>query len=188
MTEENKTIRDSLIKDLKSDRERLQKAYRKLELGYDDLCEKYNDLQNAFEESCEHRQLLFTRYADAYSEGFKNGQEDFQVKVKKILDTFDKWEADELVDVFGVTTNIELLNDIKTNYEKIINYEKKKEEIHVGDVVKNVGIEKPLLVYKVASPYVYILDQDGQGSVRSEKDVVKTGKHYPIDEILKELE
>ena len=172
MTEENK---DSLIKDLKSD--------RKLELGYDDLCEKYNDLQNAFEESCEHRQLLFTRYADAYSEGFKNGQEDFQIKVKKILDTFDEWDADVLVDVFGVTTNIELLNDIKTNYEKIIAYE----QINVGDVVKNVGSGKPLLVYKVESPYVYILDRDGQGGVRSEKDVTKTGKHYPIDKILKEL-
>jgi hypothetical protein len=130
---------------------------------------------------------LIKRRDETYSEGFRNGQKDCQIKAKKILDTFDKWEAYELVDVFGVSTNIELLNDIKTNYEKIIAYEKKK-EIHVGDVVKNVGSGKPLPVYKVASPYAYILDQDCQGGVRSEKDVTKTGKHYPLEEILKELE
>ena len=80
MTEENKTIQD------------------------------LDDLQNAFDESCEHRQWLFARYNDAYSDGFRSGQVDLQIKAKKILDTFDKWEAYELVDVFGVTTNIELLS------------------------------------------------------------------------------
>lgn len=162
MTEENK--------DLKSERYEIPEC---------------NDLRNAFDGSCGHRQWLFARYNDAYADGFRSGQVDLQIKAKKILDTFDKWEADVLVDVFGITTNIELLYDIKTNYEKIVAYEKQR--IKVGDVVKNVGSGKPLLVYKVASPYVYILDRDGQGGVRSENDVVKTGKHYPIDEILKEL-
>jgi hypothetical protein len=183
MTEENKTIRDSLIKDLKSDRERLEKAYRKLESEYDDLCEKYDYLQTAFEDSCKNCESLTKRLHVNYSESFKKGQEDFQIKAKKILDTFDEWDADVLVDVFGVSTNIELLYDIKTNYEKIIAYE----QIKIGDVVKNVGSGKPLLVYKVASPYVYILDRDGQNGVRSEKDVIKTGKHYDLDKILKEL-
>lgn len=189
MTEENKTTQDSLIEDLKSDRERLQKAYRKLELGYDDLCEKYNDLQNAFDESCEHRQLLFTRYADAYSEGFKNGQEDFQIKAKRILDTFDKWEADELVNVFGVTTNIELLNDIKTNYEKIIDYEKKEQErkeFNVGDEVKDEYGEK-YIVRKLDSRGIYLLRHNGEGVLDTGSNVSKTGKHYPLEEMLKEL-
>jgi hypothetical protein len=183
MTEDNK---DLLIKDLKSDRERLQKAYRKLELGYDDLCEKYNDLQNAFDESCEHRQLLFTRYADAYSDGFKNGQEDLQIKAKKILDTFDKWEADELVDVFGVTTNIELLNDVKTNYEKIIAYEKKK-EIHVGDVVVDKNGKKYVVIHLVGV-FMYAMSSSGESYTFVYSDVSKTGKHYQLEEMLKELE
>jgi hypothetical protein len=187
MSEENKTTRDSLIKDLKSDRNRLQKLYRKLELEYDDLCEKYDDLQNAFEESCEHRQLLFTRYADTYSEGFRNGQKDCQIKAKKILDTFDKWEADELVDVFGVSTNIELLNDIKANYEKIIAYEKKKEEIHVGDIVVD-KIGKKYVVRLLEGDLIYVWASSGESYVFVYSDISKTGKHYPIDEILKELE
>ena len=182
MTEENK---DLLIKELKSDRNRLQERYEKLVLAHDDLNEKYEILAKEYHEMCEHCNLLIKRRDETYSEGFRNGQKDLQIKAKKILDTFDKWEADELVDVFGVTTNIELLNDIKTNYEKIVAYE---QTFKVGDVVKNVGSGKPLLVYKVASPYVYILDQDGQSGVRSEKDVTKTGKHYCLDEILKELE
>lgn len=60
MTEENKTTQDSLIKDLKSDRNRLQKAYRKSE--YDDLCEKYNDLQNAFDAIISKRKELYGRF------------------------------------------------------------------------------------------------------------------------------
>ena len=184
MTEENK---DSLIKDLKSDRNRLQKLYGKLESEYDDLNEKYDFLQNAFEESCEHRQLLFTRYADAYSEGFKNGQEDLQIKAKKILDTFDKWEAYELVNVFGVSTNIELLNDIKTNYEKIINYEKKKEEIHVGDEVVDKNGKKYVVIHLVGV-FMYAMSSSGESYTFVYSDASKTGKHYPIDEMLKELE
>ena len=184
MTEENK---DSLIKDLKSDRNRLQKLYGKLESEYDDLNEKYDFLQNAFDESCEHRQLLFTRYADAYSEGFKNGQEDLQIKAKKILDTFDKWDADELVNVFGVSTNIELLNDIKTNYEKIIAYEKKKEEIHVGDEVVDKNGKK-YVVRHLVGVFMYAMSSSGESYTFVYSDVSKTGKHYPIDEMLKELE
>ena len=189
MTEENKTTQDSLIKDLKSDRNRLQKLYGKLESEYDDLCEKYNDLQNAFDESCEHRQLLFTRYADAYSEGFKNGQEDFQIKAKKILDTFDKWEAYELVNVFGVSTNIELLNDIKTNYEKIIAYEKEKEqEIHVGDVVTQDGYNYIVIDVYDNDNTLAMITKSGAVITLHKNYVKKTGKHYPIDEMLKELE
>ena len=183
MNEENK---DSLIKDLKSDRNRLQKLYRKLELEYDDLNEKYEILAKEYHETCEHCNLLIKRRDETYSEGFRNGQKDLQIKAKKILDTFDKWEADELVDVFGVSTNIELLNDIKTNYEKIVAYEKQR--IKVGDVVKNIEGGKILLVTTVASPYVYTLDRDGENGIFDQDDVVKTGKHYPIDEMLKELE
>jgi hypothetical protein len=178
MTEENK---DSLIEDLKSDRERLKERYEKLVLAHNDLNVKYEILAKEYHEMCEHCESLTKRLHVNYSESFKKGQEDFQIKAKKILDTFDEWDADVLVDVFGVSTNIELLYDIKTNYEKIIAYE----QIKIGDVVKNVGSGKPLLVYKVASPYVYILDRDGQNGVRSEKDVIKTGKHYDLDKILK---
>ena len=187
MTEENKTTQDSLIKDLKSDRNRLQKLYGKLELEYDDLCEKYDDLQNAFEDSCRHCNLLIKRRDETYSEGFRNGQKDCQIKAKKILDTFDKWEADELVDVFGVTTNIELLNDIKTNYEKIVAYEKKKEEIHVGDEVVDKNGKKYVVIHLVGV-FMHAMSSSGESYTFGCSDASKTGKHYCLDEILKELE
>ena len=158
MTEENKTIQD------------------------------LDDLQNAFDESCGHRQWLFARYNDAYSDGFRSGQVDLQIKAKKILDTFDKWEADELVNVFGVSTNIELLNDIKTNYEKIINYENEKEEIHVGDVVTQDGYNYIVIDVYDNDNTLAMITKSGAVITLHKNYVKKTGKHYPIDEMLKELE
>ena len=158
MTEENKTIQD------------------------------LDDLQNAFDESCGHRQWLFARYNDAYSDGFRSGQVDLQIKAKKILDTFDKWEAYELVNVFGVSTNIELLNDIKTNYEKIIAYEKEKEqEIHVGDEVVDKNGKKYIVRHLVGA-FMYAMSSSGGSYTFVYSDVSKTGKHYPLEEMLKELE
>ena len=187
MNEENKTTRNSLIKDLKSDRERLLKRYNKLVLAHDDLNEKYEILAKEYHETCEHCNLLIKRRDETYSEGFRNGQKDLQIKAKKILDTFDKWEADELVDVFGVSTNIELLNDIKTNYEKIINYEKKKEEIHVGDEVVDKNGKKYVVIHLVGV-FMYAMSSSGESYTFVYSDASKTGKHYPIDEIIKELE
>lgn len=187
MTEENKTTRNSLIKDLRSDRERLQKLYGKLESEYDDLNEKYEILAKEYHEMCEHCNLLIKRRDETYSEGFRNGQKDFQIKAKKILDTFDKWDADVLVDVFGVSTNIELLNDIKTNYEKIIAYEKKKEEIHIGDEVVDKNGKKYVVIHLVGV-FMYAMSSSGESYTFGYSDVSKTGKYYPIDEILKELE
>lgn len=155
MTEENKTIQD---------------------LDY---------LQNAFDESCGHRQWLFARYNDAYSDGFRSGQVDLQIKAKKILDTFDRWDADVLVDVFGVTTNIELLNDIKINYEKIMEYEKEK-EIHVGDEVVDKNGKKYVVIHLVGV-FMYAMASSGASYTFSYSDISKTGKHYPLEEMLKEL-
>lgn len=183
MTEENK---DSLIKDLKSERERLKERYEKLVLAHNDLNVKYEILAKEYHETCEHCNLLINRRDETYSEGFRNGQKDFQIKAKKILDTFDKWEADELVDVFGVTTNIELLYDIKTNYEKIINYEKKKKEIHVGDEVED-KTGKKYVVRRVDDGYIYLLARSGDTFMLGYSNASKTGKHYCLDEILKEL-
>ena len=184
MTEENK---DSLIKDLKSERERLKERYEKLVLAHNDLNVKYEILAKEYHETCEHCNLLIKRRDETYSEGFRNGQKDCQIKAKKILDTFDKWEADELVDVFGVSTNIELLNDIKTNYEKIINYEKKKEEIHVGDEVVDKNGKK-YVVRHLVGVFMYAMASSGASYTFTYSDISKTGKHYPLEEMLKELE
>lgn len=174
-------IKDSTIEDLS--------YYAKMII--DEMEARYDDLSGAYEAFRDECEESSKTYEAGYEEGFEKGQEDLQIRAKRILDTFDKWEAYELVDVFGVTTNIELLNDIKTNYEKIINYENKKKQeekkLHVGDEVLFDG--EKCVVLNLEDGYASILTHDGTGGfLKYSYEFEKTGKHYPIDDILKELE
>ncbi len=142
-------------------------------------CEKLND-------NCEYIEL------NSYGEGIKKGEQLMQEKANKILEYYSGInDADVLSELFGDLTYAQIFGDIETVYNRIINYEQEKEEkekeIHVGDVVKDIGGVKTLLVTNVANPYVYTLDKDGRDGVRNQKDVVKTGEHYPLDEFLKGL-
>ena len=177
-------IKDSTIEDLSY---YAKMIFDEMEARYDDLSALYEALNDDYDELAKEKESSKT-YEAGYEEGFEKGQEDFQIKAKKILDTFDKWEAYELVNVFGVSTNIELLNDIKTNYEKIMEYEKKKkQEIHVGDEVVDKNGKK-YVVRRVYDDYIYLLAQKGDTVMLGNSDISKTGKHYPLEEMLKELE
>jgi hypothetical protein len=161
-----------------------------MESRYDDLSALYEALNDDYDELAEEKESSKT-YESGYEEGFEKGQEDLQIRAKRILDTFDKWEAYELVDVFGVTTNIELLNDIKTNYEKIVAYENKKKqeekEIEIGDVVMKDGHNYIVFGIYGNDSTLDLITKDGLMVSLHKKFVTKTGKHYPIDEMLKEL-
>lgn len=180
-------IKDSTIEDLSY---YAKMIIDEMEARYDDLSALYEALNDDYDELAKEKESS-KAYDLGYEEGFEKGQEDLQIRAKRILDTFDKWEAYELVDVFGVTTNIELLNDIKTNYEKIINYENKKKQeekkLHVGDEVLFDG--EKCVVLNLEDGYASILTHDGTGGfLKYSYEFEKTGKHYPIDDILKELE
>jgi hypothetical protein len=155
--------------------------------------ERYEDLSGAYEAFRDECEESSKTYESGYEEGFEKGQEDLQIRAKRILDTFDKWEAYELVNVFGVTTNIELLNDIKTNYEKIINYENKKKQeekdIHVGDeLIDSLGYK--FIVIMIEGKIMRMIDKNGdyRYTCLNNELFTKTGKHYPLEEMLKELE
>ncbi len=137
-------------------------------------CEKLNN-------RCEYIEL------NSYGEGIKKGEQLMQEKVDKIIDYWVN-NPSILTQWFGSeTTLFQLLEKTKQTCERIEYETEKEQEIHVGDVIEDIGGVRTLLVTNVVSPYVYTLDKDGRDGVRNEKDVVKTGEHYPLDEFLKEL-
>lgn len=160
MIEQNKTYLDFI----KSRYEEMQKR-----------CEKLND-------SCGYIEL------NSYGEGIKKGEQLMQERVDKIIDYWVN-NPSILTQWFGSeTTLFQLLEKTKQTCERI-EYEKEseKEEIHVGDGVLYEGCEK-YVVYRLNDGYVYALKNNGTVGTFKHSYVSKTGKHYCLDEILKELE
>ena len=137
-------------------------------------CEKLND-------SCKYIEL------NSYGEGITIGKKSMQEKVKKLCEFWNNNRTATIMKLFDGMTWEQIFGEIEKADDKVIEYENEKEEIHVGDVIEDIGGVRTLLVTNVVSPYVYTLDKDGRDGVRNEKDVVKTGEHYPLDEFLKEL-
>lgn len=141
-------------------------------------CEKLND-------RCEDIEL------NSYNVGFKKGKELMQEKVNKLCEFYwDTIDVDILRAVFGNSTWAEILENVEEACNKILEYEEKEryeKEIHVGDIVENISSGEKLFVTTIEKPYVYTLDKDGKNGIINQDDVMKTGKHYGLDEILKEL-
>lgn len=129
-------------------------------------------------------------YDLGYEEGFEKGEKSMQEKANKICEYWDKDDTVVLSKLFDGWTWTQIFGDVERAYNKIITYEKEQEEkeFHVGDIVEDIRSVRKLLVTNVVDPYVYTLDKDGRGGVRNQKDVVKTGWHYPLNEFLKGLE
>lgn len=137
-------------------------------------CEKLND-------SCEYIEL------NSYGEGIKKGEQLMQEKVDKIIDYWVN-NPSILTQWFGSeTTLFQLLEKTKQTCERI-EYEKEKEqEIHVGDEVVDKNGKK-YVVRHLVGVFMYAMSSSGASYTFSYSDVSKTGKHYPLEEMLKELE
>ncbi len=109
-----------------------------------------------------------------------------QEKANKICEYWDN-NIEVLQLLFKGCTWTQMFRDIEGTYNKIVEYEKKKEEIHVGDEVVDVNGDK-YIVRKIDDGQLYLLEESGDAVTWGYSNVSKTGKHYPIDEMLKELE
>ena len=162
-------------------------VYERLKHEHNALRRNYEDLKEAFDRMSAKLMEALSRNTDEYYRGFKDGQNNLQLKANKILDTFEKWDADTLCKLFGAGTNIELLYAIQANFEKIVTWEKDEKRIKVGDVIE--WQDERFIVIKTndVGGIIVCFKKDGTYTLEA-RDVSKTGKHYPIDEMLKELE
>lgn len=142
-------------------------------------CEKLND-------RCGYIEL------NSYGEGIKKGEQLMQERIDKIIDYWVN-NPSILTQWFGSeTTLFQLLEKTKQTCERI-EYEKDQEErikpISVGDeLVGAYGFK--YVVTKLDGKEVCLVDNHGdiRHTFLDHEAFTKTGKNYPINEILKELE
>jgi hypothetical protein len=152
----------------------------------------------------------------AYDKGYKSGLNDgnindgtFAAKVKEAYDNGlnDAWECakkivtdtglnyEELGEIFGYTSMDTIFGNFSASeaVTKVKEYEdeqkKPDDEIHVGDEVyymhdKNV---KKIVLGITDFGNFAVLSQNGNFGVFSKCELYKTGRNYPIMEILKKL-
>ena len=70
---------------------------------------------------------------------------------------------------------------------KIIEYEKEQEKIHIGDVVTVDGCNCIVLDVYDNGNTLSVITKSGAVVTLHKSCATKTGKHYPIDKMLKEL-
>ena len=164
-----------------------------VECEYIDVSEDRDYLQRELKEFKEKDKEFPKAYDLGYEEGFAKGEQSMQEKANKIIEFYRDNNNDIYVlqKVFSLNTifDDQILEDIEGAYNKIIEYEKKEQEekeIHVGDEVKDEYGEK-YIVRKIDSRGIYLLRHNGEGVLDTGSNVSKTGKHYPLEEMLKEL-
>jgi predicted nuclease with TOPRIM domain len=157
----------------------LQDEHSKLKSCYNELKEKYEDLTQ--EESGSQYEY------EAYNEGFENGEQSMQEKANKICEYWEDNNTAVLSELFDGWTWTQIFENIETAYDKIIEYEKKEKEIKVGDEVVDRDGTKYVVRF-LNDSYADALAYNGVSVECDYADISKTGKHYPLDEMLKELE
>ena len=133
------------------------------------------------------------QYDSGYNEGFAKGEESMQEKANKIVEFWKETDWEETEELFGRSVIYgSVFKNINESYNKIMEYEKKKKqeekEIEVGDEVENENGNKYIVIeIDKAGREARMIDRQTM-CIIGIKHLTKTGKHYPIDEMLKELE
>lgn len=152
----------------------------------DDLREKLKNVKEKYEDLKQEESEPQYDYK-AYNEGFENGEYSMQKKAYKICEYWNNNDTDVLSKLFDGWTWTQIFEDIETAYNKIAEYERKEKEIKVGDEVVDCDGTKYVVRF-LNDSYADALAYNGVSVECDYADISKTGKHYPIDEILKELE
>ena len=195
MSEVTDMTKEELLSSLNKHIEEVVFRYNDVWESYENLDEDYKRLQSRYNKLKEENDVLKQEESEnqkSYDLGIKKGEQLMQEKVDKMLEFREhtKWEIIE--DIFGTKTAlVDFISNINEYYNKIINYEKEKEEkekeIHVGDEVVDKNGKK-YVVRHLVGVFMYAMSSSGSSYTFSYSDVSKTGKHYPLEEMLKELE
>jgi hypothetical protein len=159
-----------------------------VECEYINVSEDRDYLQRELKEFKEKDKEFPKAYELGFEEGFAKGEQSMQEKAKKIVDFWVETDMEVIENVFSdIEAYEDAFDDINKSYDKILEYEKKEKEIKVGDEVKDEYGEK-YIVRKLDSRGIYLLRHNGEGVLDTGSNVSKTGKHYPLEEMLKELQ
>lgn len=180
---EDRDDSQSELKDIKEKYEDLKEENEALAISWQRLKEKNDVLDEKFGQ---------IQYDAGYEEGFAKGEQSMQEKTNKIIEFCqDTRDVDILQEVFEYLTFYQLFEDIEGTYNRIVEYEEKERyerEIHIGDVVTKDGHNYVVFgFYGNDNNTLDLITEHGVMASLHKDLVTKTGKHYPIDEMLKEL-
>lgn len=150
------------------------------------LIEDRDDLQEKLKDLEEQEKEFPKAYDLGFEEGFAKGEQSMQEKMNKLCEFWNNNNTATLIALFDGMILSQIFEDIETAYNKIVEYEKKEKEIKVGDEVVDCDGTK-FIVRFLNDSYADVLAYNGVSVECDYADISKTGKHYPIDEMLKEL-
>ena len=177
-------------RDLKNNYNVMKEHYVFVDKKYLELRKKYDALK---EENGELRQgcLEFPKAYDlGFEEGFAKGEQSMKEKMNKICEFWEENSAQNIEVVLGKAVTLrEMLSNIDESYNKIIDYETRmKKEIEVGDEVENENGNKYIVIEIDKAGREARMINRRMMCIIGIKHLIKTGKHYPIDEMLRGLE
>ena len=140
--------------------------------------------------------------AEAQEREYKRGLDDAEKAIKRVINEPSKGGlyANEMQKIFGTKSiNVILWNHSMSEIiEKIQEYDERKQqeesvkasddEIHIGDeIYKTNRTHKYIVIAFLDNDGIFVLGDDGFTVVFTCDEIHKTGRNYPIKEILKKL-
>lgn len=172
----NKTIEEHISEFLRNAQENIKGAYYK---GYNNGLNSGNINGGTF--------------AAKVKEAYDNGLNDAWECSKKIV-TDKGLNYEELAEIFGYTSMDTIFGNFSASeaIAKIKEYEnrskKTDDEIHIGDeIYKTNRTHKYIVTAFLDNDGIFVLGDDGFTVVFTCDEIHKTGRNYPIKEILKKL-
>lgn len=178
---------DQLVLELEERYDLLWESYEELDEDHRSLGYKNLELKEENDVLKQEESEFPKAYDLGFEEGFAKGEQSMQEKAKKIVEFWDEADDEEIEDAFSDMEYGSAFENINKSYDKIIEYENEKEEIHVGDEVVDEDGDK-YVVRCLLYGRVCVMSSSGWSTTFEYNDLSKTGKHYPLEEILKELE
>ena len=137
-------------------------------------------------------ELYGDQHEEEYNQTFNQGAETaWELARKIILHGKDFYSGEELKEIFGYAYSETLMK----NYTypeaaaKVVEWEKAKEEIRVGDILEYIYDRsvKCVTTNLYPSNMAYLVFEDGTAGMHELDDFKKTGRHMDIDSFLKQI-
>ena len=159
--------------------------------------EYHRGLEEGYERGLAEGKKAFDLLDTERDAEYQRGLEDAWEAAKKIADMWTRIDNDELLAIFGITERIghstirsmfekQTANEAMLELEAYEEKQKAEDEIKVGDEVE-YSVEC-FAVTVMNDEYVFGISKDGTWCYASIKKVRKTGRHFDIASILKEMQ